>query len=156
MTVRARRGRRTNRRQAGFTLLEVLIAVLLAMIGLLGTIAVQQTVFNATQNTNDAQIAMRLATQAIEELNARITRPGPPVLDQLAPLATGAWTPMVFLDSRGVQAAAASPAARWGRQLRITNLGPNLPYNVTVQVTYNLDNGNTKAVRLDVERRKTW
>ena len=53
----------TRDRQSGFTMLEVLVAMLIAMIGLIGTFAVQQAVLRATGNTNDAGVAMRLASQ---------------------------------------------------------------------------------------------
>lgn len=142
-------------RAAGFTLVEVMIAILLAMIGLMGTLAIQQTVLSATQNANDGQIAMRLASQTMEEFNARVTRRGPPVTDLLAPIATGAWSAIEFLDVNGV-AAPQSPLNRWARQWRVMNTGAGAPYNISVTITYNLDSGAPKIVRLDVERRKEW
>ena len=109
--------------------------MLLGMVGLLGTIAVQQTVINATQNANDAAIALRLATQTAEEFNIRITAA------HFAPVATGAWSTPEFLDSGGRRADAASASARWTRQFRVTDLGVGLPYNISVQVSYNIDSG---------------
>jgi len=69
------------------------MALLIGMIGLLGTVAVQQTVLRATASANDAQIANRLATQRMEQFSVAFTYPGPPVVvDELAPraAATGA------------------------------------------------------------------
>lgn len=141
--------RRRRRGDAGgFTLLEVLIALLLGMIGLLGTVAVQQTVINATQNANDAAIALRLATQTVEEFNVRTT------VAHFTPVATGAWSAMEFLDANGRRFGAATPAARWTRQWRVVDLGVGLPYNISVQVGYNMDSSAPKLVRLDIERRK--
>ena len=59
------------KRESGFTLLEVLIAMLVGSIGLLGTIAVQQAIITASKNANDAAIAMRLASQKTEEIYSR-------------------------------------------------------------------------------------
>ena len=132
-----------------------MIAILLAMIGLMGTLAIQQTVLSATQNANDGQIAMRLASQTMEEFSARVTRRGPPVVDLLAPIATGDWSGVEFLDVNGV-AGLQSPLNRWARQWRVTNTGGGAPYNISVTMTYNLDSGMPKIVRLDVERRKEW
>lgn len=148
----AARARATN---AGFTLVEIMIAMLLAMVGLMGTLAIQQTVLSATQNANDGQIAMRLATQTIEEFNARVTRRGPPVIDMLAPIATGNWSAIEYLDVNG-GVGAQSPLNRWRRQWRVMNTGAGAPYNISVTISYNLDSGMPKVVRLDVERRKEW
>lgn len=149
------RARRARRRTGGFTLLEVMVAVLLAMIGLMGTLAIQQTVLNATQNTNEAQIAMRLATQTLEELNARLTRPGPPVFDQLAPIAGTTWSAPVYLDSGG-NVGVQSAQFRFLRQVLVWNRGTGLPYYIAVRVEYGLDSGQRKEVRIDIERSKTW
>ncbi len=143
----------------GFTLLEVLIAMLIAMIGLMGTVAVQMTVLSGSQNANDAGVAMRLATQTMEEFNARIVRQ--PTEDLMAAVATPApgpcvWTPDVYLDVNGARNAALTPAFRWIRRTCVLNRGVGLPYNVSVEISYALDTGQAKIVRLDMERRKTW
>lgn len=148
------RRRRRRAAQDGFTLLEVLIALLLGMIGLLGTIAVQQTVLSATQNANDGAVALQLATQQMEQFSVRRTTAQAD--DQLAPIADGLWTAPRFLDANGRVSANPTPAARWSRRFRVTNTGQFMPYNISVEVTYNLDSGNAKTVRLDVERRKWW
>ena len=150
-----RRAGRSRRRPgaAGFTLLEVMIALLLATIGLLGTVAVQQTMFNATANANDAAVATRLAAQALEEASARVVRSD---LDQLAPAVTATWTGAVYLNVYGVSSASRTPDCRFKRETMVTNQGVGKPYNVSVRVTYNLDTGLTKTIRVDQERRKTW
>jgi prepilin-type N-terminal cleavage/methylation domain-containing protein len=149
----------------GFTLLEVLMALLIGMIGLLGTVAVQQTVLRATASANDAQIATRLATQRMEQFSVSFTYPGPPVVvDELAPRAavTGAlnkWSTPEYLDASGGCAtgtAAATPTCRWMREWKVTNLGAGNPYDISVRVTYNLDGATPKVLRLDMERRKTF
>jgi prepilin-type N-terminal cleavage/methylation domain-containing protein len=149
----ARLLRRRRAAASGFTLLEVMIALLLATIGLLGTVAVQQTMFNATSNANDAAIATRLATQALEEASARVVRSD---LDQLAPAVTADWTGAVYLNSYGVSSATQTPDCRFKREMLVTNQGVGKPYNVSARVTYNLDTGLAKTIRVDQERRKTW
>jgi prepilin-type N-terminal cleavage/methylation domain-containing protein len=138
---------------SGFTLLEVMIALLLATIGLMGTVAVQQTMFNATANANDAAIATRLATQSLEELSARVVRID---LDQLAPVVTLDWTGAIYLNAAGASSATQTPVFRFKRETMVTNGGAASPYAVSVRVTYNLDNGSAKTIRVDQQRRKTW
>jgi len=138
----------------GFTLLEVLMALLVGMVGLIGTVAVQQAVMNATSNANDAQIAMRLAATTLEQFNTKRTQAHPHT-DMLAPLASGLWTAPVYLDAQAKEGAQ-SPRNRWAVQTRVTDLGVGLPYNLSVMVTYARDTGKPKTVQLDVERRKTW
>ena len=81
-----------RRNSHGFTLLEVMVALVIGMIGLVGTVAVQQALLRATQNSNDAMIAMRLASQRMEQFNVATTHGGPPIIDELAAraLETGA------------------------------------------------------------------
>jgi Tfp pilus assembly protein PilV len=150
--------RPTRRRdQGGFTLIEILVAVLVAMVGLLGTVAVQQAGMNAVVNVNDAQIALRLGTATLESFNTRrtqITSAG--TTDMLAPVATGDWTVPVFMDAQGRSAGAWSEANRWRVRTRVTNTGPARPYNISVEVVYALDSGTEKTLQLDVERMKTW
>jgi hypothetical protein len=141
------------------------MALLIGMIGLLGTVAVQQTVLRATANANDSQIATRLATQRMEQFSVAFTYPGPPiVIDELAPraAATGAqskWSTPEYLDASGACAAgttAWTASCRWKREWKVTNTGTALPYDISVRVTYNLDGATPKVVRLDMERRKTF
>jgi prepilin-type N-terminal cleavage/methylation domain-containing protein len=157
--------RRRPAPDGGFTLLEVLMALLIGMIGLLGTVAVQQTVLRATASANDAQIATRLATQRIEQFSVAFTYPGPPVvIDELAPraAATGAqnkWSTPEYLDASGGCPSGTgswTAACRWKREWKVTNLGAGLPYDISVRVTYNLDGATPKIVRLDMERRKIF
>jgi prepilin-type N-terminal cleavage/methylation domain-containing protein len=143
------------RAQAGFSLIEVLIAMLIAMVGLLGTVAVQQSGMNAALNVNDAQVAMRLAVTTIEQFNTRKTRTIP-FLDMLQPLATGNWTDPVFLDAQGRSSASLTINNRWRVRTRVSDNGRARPYNISVEVVYTLDEGTAKTVQLDVERRKTW
>jgi type IV pilus modification protein PilV len=138
---------------SGFTLLEVMIALLLATIGLLGTVAVQQTMFNATANANDAAIATRLATQTLEELSARTVRVD---LDQLATAVTSDWTGTAYLNASGAAKTTQSPEFRFKRETLVINGGAASPYRVSVRVSYSLDNGSVKTIRVDQQRRKTW
>lgn len=149
----ARSSRRPTSPAAGFTLLEVMIALLLATIGLLGTVAVQQTMFNATANANDAAVATRLATQSLEELSARTVRVD---LDQLATVVTSDWTGVTYLNASGASSTTQTPEFRFKRETMVTNGGAGSPYAVSVRVTYNLDNGSAKTIRVDQQRRKTW
>lgn len=155
VTPLATRTRRGPRAQAGYTLIEVMIALLLATIGLLGTMAVQMTVLTATGNTNDAAIATQLATQTLEELSARTLSPGPPVVDQLSPSAVSGWAAPVYLSAQGT-AGTESATYRFKREVKIENQGVGAPYNVSVRVSYSQDSGVVKTVRIDQERRKTW
>jgi len=145
-----------RRAQAGFTLIEVMIAMLLGMVGLIGTLAIQQSIFNATGNGADSAIAGRLATRALEELTARVVDPGPPVIDQLAGIANASWSAPVYVAADGTSSATSGPLYRFQQQTRVVNLGVGLPYNVSVMVTFALDTGRPKVVRLDQQRWKTW
>ena len=150
----SRRDRRAGRAPAsGFTLLEVMIALLLATIGLLGTVAVQQTMFNATANANDAAIATRLATQGLEEFSARTVRID---VDQLATEVSADWTGAIYMNAAGARNATKTPDFRFKRETWVANPGATSPYAVSVRVTYDLDNGAAKTIRVDQQRRKTW
>jgi hypothetical protein len=80
--------------------------------------------------------------------------PGVSGVDQLAAVATGAWTPPMYLDANGVRAAVLSGAARWQRRVRVTDLGFGQPYNISVEIQYALDSGTPRTVVIDQERRK--
>jgi type IV pilus modification protein PilV len=147
--------RKRREAQAGFTLLEVLVALLVAMIGLIGTVAFQHTILRAAAFANDAQIATQLATRTMEELNTRRTQASP-FVDALGPLATGTWSTPVFLDAAGRQVGTRTATARWQMRTRVMDMGPARPYNLSVEISYALDSTTPKLVRLDVERRKTW
>ena len=140
--------------QAGFTMMEVMMAMMLAMVGLMGTVAVQQTLLTATANAQDGAIALRLAGQAMEEFNSRVVQPGSPAIDRMAVVATGQWSNPVFLDATGRPAAQQSPAFRWRRRVRVIDLGLNQPYDISVEVQYALDTGNPKIIQLDLEKVK--
>jgi prepilin-type N-terminal cleavage/methylation domain-containing protein len=169
------------RRQAGFTLVEVLIAMLIGTVGLLGTIAVQQAIVNASRNANDAAVAMRLASQKTEELISRIADTKNSDMNyglgSIAPPigSTPVWHPLVdgvsmpeYVDAQGEPLrdntgklivpteTNGGLAYRWRRQWRITNTGVSLPYVISVIVTYDNDMGDARTTRLDVERRKSW
>jgi type II secretory pathway component PulJ len=156
---------RTNPRRepsGGFTLLEVMVALVLGMIGLIGTVAVQQALLRATQNSNDAMIAMRLASQRMEQFNVAKTSSGPPLIDELAARATETgttWSTPEYLDANGSCATGTGTwtgTCRWRRQWKVLNVGSGQPYDISVQVTYSLDTGTPKIVRIDGERRKSF
>ncbi len=172
-----------NRRRAsdgGFTLIEVMVAMLIGTIGLLGTIAVQQSIINASKNANDAAVAMRLATQKLEELTALnsdtqgadaaagglgefVRRTG----SQWQPLDASSLSIAQYVDAEGATlrdssgyAVAPQPGElaryRWQRQWKVVDTGMGLPYVISVIVTYTNDAGAAKTTRLDLERRKSW
>ena len=143
------------RGERGFTLIEVMMALLVAMIGLIGSVAFQHTILRATAIANDAQVATQLAMRTMEELNTRRTQPAP-FVDALGPLASGTWTAAVFLDARGRVSPNRTGTARWQMRSRVTDVGPGQPYNLSVELSYSLDSDTPKIVRLDVERRKIW
>ena len=163
------------KRNSGFTLIEVMVAMLLGAIGLLGTLAVQQAVIGASKMANDAAIALRLASQKLEEFSTVLTTgpppPGnmtPPNTDQFQvpvaianPIGDLSWKPAGYVNAEGVELTSAPTGAaaaefRWTRSWRVLNLGPARPYVISVTVTYNSDTGTPKTVRLDMERRKSW
>jgi Tfp pilus assembly protein PilV len=133
-----------------------MVALVLATIGLLGTVAVQQTMFNATANAGDAAIATRLALRAMEEYDAKVVTSGPPVVDQLASATTAGWSVDGYMNPLGASNATLTPDFRFKREVQVVNLGAAQPYNVSVQITYSLDTGAPKIVRLDSQRWKTW
>ncbi|MGD0837382.1 MAG: prepilin-type N-terminal cleavage/methylation domain-containing protein [Polyangia bacterium] len=163
-----------RKRDAGFTLLEVMITMLVGSIGLMGTIAVQQAIVAASQNANNAAVAMRLATQQLDLLASHNT--DSQAVDSqvgLAPIATApsqvTWNPTIaaYLDSEGnvlyglggvtvVPSPTQAATYRWARQWRVVNTGYGLPYVISVIVTYADDTGTAKTIRLDLERRKNW
>lgn len=172
------------RRDSGFTLVEVLVALLLGAVGLLGTLAVQQAVISASKAANDSAVALRLASQRLEEFSSLLTTGDPsnapsgvtgcfppaagalPFCDQLRPLATGAWSSGECVNAEGLISGARSalggtdcsptPQNRWVRRWRVVDTGTGLPYVISVAVTYNSDTAARKTIRLDVERRKSW
>jgi prepilin-type N-terminal cleavage/methylation domain-containing protein len=152
---RQKRERRPSR-ESGFTLLEVMIALVITTIGLLGTVAVQQTMFNATANAGDAAVATRLAMRAMEEFDTKIVTAGPPQVDQLAATVTAGWSTPDYLNALGAANPTTTADFRFRREVQVTNLGPSQPYNISVQITYALDTGAPKIVRLDGQRYKTW
>jgi len=150
------RQRRPSGQTGGFTLLEVMIALVITTVGLLGTVAVQQTMFNATANAGDAAVATRLAMRAMEEFDTKIVTAGPPQVDQIAATVTGGWSAPDYQNALGAASATSSADFRFRREVQVTNLGPSQPYNISVQITYALDTGAPKVVRLDGQRYKTW
>ena len=161
------------KRNSGFTLVEVMVAMLLGVIGLLGTLAVQQAVIGASKMANDAAVALRLASQKLEEFSTVLTtgspaNTAPPNVDQFqAPVAIAnaigdaSWRAATYVNAEGVQLTSAPTGAaaveyRWTRRWRVLNLGSARPYVISVAVTYKTDTGNLKTVRLDVERWKSW
>lgn len=170
-----------RRIQAGFTLVEVMVAMLIGTVGLMGTIAVQQAIISASKNANDAAVAMRLATQKVEELSSKNTDTQiADVQIGLSQIATNPgdvrWYPFddanqpipEYVDAEGIVLrnttnnhprlpVGAEPGRyRWHRQWRVVNTGSGLPYVISVIVTYDNDLGTPKTVRLDMERRKSW
>jgi prepilin-type N-terminal cleavage/methylation domain-containing protein len=163
VALRSKMEMKTRRRpDPGFTLLEVMMALLIGMVGLMGTVAVQQVTLRAAYDSNEAMVAMRLAVQGMEQFSIATVTEGPPIVDELAGRAalTGAvnaWSPPEYLDSNGgcpTGTAIWTARCRWKREWQVTNSGIGLPYNVSVKVTYNADGGNPKLVRIDSERRK--
>jgi Tfp pilus assembly protein PilV len=133
-----------------------MVALVLATIGLLGTVAVQQTMFNATANAGDAAIATRLVMRAMEEFDAKVVTAGPPVVDQLAAASTTGWELEGYMNPLGSSNPTQTPDFRFKLESQVTNLGTGQPYNISVQITYALDTGAPKIVRLDSQRWKTW
>ena len=165
-----RQGDPAMKRDAGFTLLEVMISMLIGTIGLMGTIAVQQSIISASKNANDAAVAMRLASQKLEELSAlnsdsarcRCRCWAWPAVDKgWQPLDNTSASVPEYADAEGICLRDSSnfPVApvpgqlgryRWSRQWRVVNTGVGLPYVISVIVTYSNDTGTPKTTRLDL------
>lgn len=60
--------KRLDRRQAGFSLLEVMISVVVLSIGLLGLAAMQEIATSRNVGANDLTVATNLATEMIERV----------------------------------------------------------------------------------------
>lgn len=131
------------------------MALLVAMVGLMGAIVAQRAAITGTAQANEAQVAMRLAAKALEDFNTRRTQANP-FVDMLAPIADGNWSTPQYLNAHGQALPDQSSAYRWQVRTRVTDTGVGLPYNISVEVSYSADGGDLKAVRLDMERRKTW
>jgi prepilin-type N-terminal cleavage/methylation domain-containing protein len=162
---------------AGFTLVEIMVAMLIGTIGLLGTLAVQQSIISASKNANDTAISARLASQKVDELATRnIDTAAADTAMGLNPLSLFAsWWPKdaggnsapEYVNAEGiclcetdgtpkVPSATQGAAYRWRRQWKVVNLGVGQPYVISVIVSYNNDVGDLKTTRLDLERRKAW
>jgi hypothetical protein len=150
------RARPYPRSRGGFTVLEIMVALTLGTVGLLGTVAVQQTMFNGSATAGDAAIATRLAMRAMDEYDAKVVTAGPPVVDQLAAVAAAGCSAPSYLNPLGSVGTLKTADFRFRREVRVTTLGSSQPYNVSVQITYALDAGTPKIVRLDSQRSKTW
>jgi prepilin-type N-terminal cleavage/methylation domain-containing protein len=134
------------KREAGFTLLEVMVSMLIGTIGLMGTIAVQQSIISASKNANDAAVAMRLASQKLEELSSRSTDSQgadwpSAVIGNISTRAGSWWQPIEaterpvpeYVDAEGVylrdQRLPHRPQPgelgryRWHRQWKVVNTG---------------------------------
>ena len=168
------------KRESGFTLVEVMIAMLIGSIGLLGTLAVQQSIISASKNANDAAVAMRLASQKLDEISSRNTdTQAASNLMGLGRMITdwSNWWPYnagktasvpEYVNVEGVCLCEVNgtpkvplPAEvatyRWRRQWKVVD--PNVafqPFVISVIVRYDNDVGDTKTTRLDLERRKAW
>jgi len=93
--------------------------------------------------------------RAMEEYDAKVITAGPPLVDQMAAAVTNGWSTS-YLSALGAISAGQTPACRFKRDVQVVNLGPSQPYNVSVQITYAMDTGAPKIVRLDSQRYKTW
>jgi type IV pilus modification protein PilV len=162
------------KRETGFTLLEVMVAMLIGTIGLLGTLAVQQAIISSSKNANDAAVALRLAQQKLDELSSRST--DTPAVDNaygLKPLSDfNNWWPKdssnastsEHVNAEGICLCNISDGTplvpgpadlatyRWSRQWKVVSLSS--VYVISVIVSYKNDAGDTKTTRLDLERRK--
>jgi type IV pilus assembly protein PilV len=150
------------KRDQGFTLIEIMMAILIGSIGLLGTLAMQQSIINASKGANDAAIALRLVNQKLEELASRPMETA--TVDSycgLAPLVSTEWSSPEWLDSLG-NVTTTTPTStnqsvfRWQRRYRVQNTGTGLPYTVSVVAAYRNQAGELRPIRLDIERGKTW
>jgi prepilin-type N-terminal cleavage/methylation domain-containing protein len=157
----------------GFTLLEVMISLLIATVGVMGAVAMQQTVLISGKNSNDGIIAMRLGETKSEQINNAQTIaavPPTPLVDELAAYVaattgtcpnlhcqscTGGWCDEPVNDA-GEVAGASNNIFRWRRQWQVLNAGIGQPYNIAVRVSYNIDNPVPRSIEVDSQRFKGW
>lgn len=150
------------KREQGFTLLEIMVSLLVGTIGLLGTLAMQQSIMNASKGANDAAVALRLVNQKLEELASRPMETA--TVDNycgLAPLVSADWSSPEWLDSLGnvttsIPNSENQSQFRWQRRYRVQNTGTAMPYTISVVVAYKNQAGELRPIRLDMERGKTW
>ena len=78
---------RRCRSQAGFTLVEVLVALTITVIGLLGLMSIHTTTLHGNRNSSRAAEATTLAQRTMEELRTMTVDGGPgSIVDTYGPL----------------------------------------------------------------------
>lgn len=128
-------------RQRGLTLLEVMIALLIATVGLLGALAMVGALVGGTSFSRAATEATVLAQAKIEQVQSQTGV-------KLAPLTPSGPQTETDLDASG-NVVAGSPYTR------VTDweaAADGLGIEVTVTVSWTDPNGNAHAVRLQTER----
>lgn len=135
---------------SGFTLLEVLVAVVILSIGMLGVGAVLATVHHSTASSYLAQQSAQLAANIIERMRQNPT--AAQALDYNVTYAGGALAaPTPQCDSTGTPCSASQQAKydlyQWLSNVNaslpganatvVVNLTPSNSYDATVTVSYN-------------------
>jgi len=107
----------TRNREAGFTLMSVILAVVILSVGLLALGRSQGMLIRAQATSSERSVALGIARNYIEEVRSRASDP--------------AAEPAVTVDETGALAAAGA----YSRSLEVADLGNNL-FRTTCSVTY--------------------
>jgi len=104
-------------REAGFTLMSVILAVVILSIGLLALGRAQAMLIRAQATSSQRSVALGIARNYIEEVRSRIGSP--------------ASEPAASVDETGTP----SGSGKYARGLEVVDLGNNL-FRTTCSVTY--------------------
>ena len=131
------------RRERGFTIVELMVALTILLIGILGVVSILAVTFRASAYSRHATEATVIAEQKLEELRGSITLP-----------ADGSYDDGGTIDSRGVLDSAALFTRTWVvSTVNPTDANGNSVTlrQIEVTVAWN-ENGTSNQVLLRTER----
>jgi prepilin-type N-terminal cleavage/methylation domain-containing protein len=117
---------RKLRKEAGFTIIEVMIALLILLIGLSGILSMQMTSMGATAFSRHATEASVVGEKKMEELTALAT----------TSLPTVAGNDSDLVDSRGESDPGCYPSCNYTREWTAALNAAGTEWDMTVKVTW--------------------
>lgn len=114
--MKLRRAQRTSRRQRGFTLIEVMIAILVLGIGLLGFALLQTMNVRFTKSAQQRTVATALAYEVLDMMRMQRSDAGLGAYNQITYGSFGAVVPGAC--ARPAAATTASNITRWKCEVR--------------------------------------